>query len=145
MNMKKLIIILFGLMAFVNPLVAQNRYGNYSYAAASNSSENASMTFSNQSDYTMVLKVIYARGGLYSTVTVYPHSNSTMYFSKSNTFRLKIKAISGMGRVSYHNGGSFSVTCNSYEYSSDVMTFKMSTYGTGLGPSISSKDFESNY
>ena len=56
------------------------------------SSHSASITFRNKSDYTMTLKIIYSSGGLYSTVVLSPHSGKVVNFSKSNTFKLKIKA-----------------------------------------------------
>lgn len=57
---------------------------------------------------------------------------------------MKIKATHN-GSVSYHDGGSFSVTCNDYEWTEGEISFSLSSYGNGLGPSISAKEFESNY
>ncbi len=107
-------------------------------------SEQAYINFENKSGYTMTLKIMYASGGLYSTISLPPHSSRMVYFSKTNSFHLKIKAVKGMS-TSYHDGGGFSVTCSSREYTSGTMTFMMSEYGTGLGPTISAKEFESNY
>lgn len=105
--------------------------------------EQASMTFRNQSDYTMTLRVLHSYGGYYTTVYLAPHSSRILYFSQSGSFKLKIKAEHG-GSVSYHDGGHFSVTNNGYEYSEGTISFQMSTYGSGLGPQISAKEFESN-
>ena len=41
-------------------------------------------------------------------------------------------------------GGKFSVTCNEYTWTDGIMEFMLSTYGSGLGPTISAKEFESN-
>ena len=72
------------------------------------------------------------------------HSSRTVNFNKSGTFKLKIKATSSYGQSSYHDGGKFSVTSTETEWTEGEMVFKMSTYGSGLGPSISAKEFESN-
>lgn len=104
---------------------------------------NASVTFKNMSNYTMTIRVLYSNGGYYSSVTLPPHSSRTMSFSHTASFKMKIKAVNG-NTISYHDGGSFSVTCNDYEYSEGTIEFSLSTYGTGLGPRISEKDFLSN-
>lgn len=104
----------------------------------------ASITFSNKSDYTMTLKIIYASGGLYSTIVLNPHSSRLVTFGSSNTFKLKIKAVH-RNTTSYHDGGYFPVTCTEYEWTKGEMSFELSTYGSGLGPTISAKEFESNY
>lgn len=105
----------------------------------------ASITFKNQSNYTLTLKIMYAfKEGLYHTMVLKPNSNTVVYFSSSNTFRIKIKAKPSYGRASYHDGGYFSVTCNSYEHSVGEMTFQLSSYGNGLGPGISAEEFEKN-
>ena len=113
--------------------------------SASQTSEKASMRFSNQSDYTMTVRILHAGGGYYNKVVLYPHSSSTVYFSRTARFKIKIKATSSSGHTSYHDGGKFSVTCDDRGYSEGEMTFRLSSYGSGLGPSISAKEFESNY
>lgn len=107
--------------------------------------ENASMTFTNKSDYSMVVKIIAYSGGLYQNVNLPPHTSRTSSFNKSSSYKIKIKATPKIGRPSYHDGGSFSVTCTDTEWSEGEMTFQMSSYGSGLGPTISEKEFESNY
>ena len=104
---------------------------------------NATITFSNKSGYSMVVKIIGYYGGLYQTVSLPPHTSKTVYFSKSATYKTKIQATRN-GHTSYHKGGNFSVTCTETEWTEGEMSFQMSTYGSGLGPSISSKEFESN-
>ena len=91
----------------------------------------------------MTLKVMKLYGGLYTTVTLSPHSSRTVTFSNTSSYKLKIKAVHN-GRPSYHDGGKFSVTCNEYEWTEGTMEFMLSTYGSGLGPTISAKEFESN-
>ena len=105
--------------------------------------QNASITYRNNSEYTMTLKIIKPYGGLYTIVTLYPHSSRTVQFSSTSNYSMKIKAVRN-GKASYHDGGMFSVTCNNYEWAEGVMEFKLSTYGSGLGPTISEREFESN-
>lgn len=141
--MKRLILaLIIGLVSVVTVNAQYNyggSYGNSSYS----SKQNASITFRNQSDYTMTLRILYAGGGYYTTVSLRPHTPSKVSFSKSGNF--KIKAASSYGQVSYHDGGKFSVTCTSSEWTEGEMSFQLSSYGSGLGPSISAKQFESNY
>lgn len=108
------------------------------------SQSQAKLTFRNKSDYTMTLKVLYAGGGLYSTIVLQPHSSKVMTFGKSDSFKLKIKA-EHYGSVSYHDGGNFSITCTETQWTEGEMSFSLSTYGSGLGPSISKSEFEKNY
>ena len=118
---------------------AQNSWGSYK------NSENtlAKMNFKNKSDYTMTLKIIHQMGGLYTALTLRPQSEKALNFSQSNAFKLKIKAVHN-GRPSYHDGGEFSVTRTSSEWSEGEISFRLSTYGSGLGPSISEEEFNSN-
>ncbi len=91
----------------------------------------------------MTLKILYVSGGYYTTVSLPARSTRVVGFSRANTFKLKIKAVR-YGHASYHKGGNFSVTCDSRGYTEGEMSFSMSTYGNGLGPSISAKEFERN-
>lgn len=120
----------------------QSYYGN-SASSYQVTKQNATITFQNRSDYTMTLKVIKLYGGLYTTVVLSPHSSRTVSFSNTNTYKLKIKAVHN-GQASFHNGGKFSVTCTEQEWTEGTMSFSLSTYGNGLGPKISAKEFESN-
>lgn len=136
------LVILLGIDA--SSVYAQNWY-NYSDTNESSVSQNkASITFQNQSDYYMTLKIMKYYGGLYSTIVLSPHSSRVVYFDSTSSYKLKIKAVHD-GTISYHDGGGFSVTCNSYEWTEGTMSFSLSTYGSGLGPRISAKEFESNY
>lgn len=121
-------------------IIAQSTYSDYEYSVQKNT---ASITFKNSSDYTMTLRIVHSFGGLYTAVSLPAHSSRTVSFSKSGTFKLKIKATK-YGQSSYHDGGKFSVTCNDTEWTEGEMTFQMSSYGSGLGPSISAKEFEND-
>ena len=124
---------------------AQFNFGGTGALNSYYSKPQANITFSNRSDYTMTLRILYADGGYYTSVTLRPHSSSKVNFSKSGNFKLKIKATPSYGQPSYHDGGKFSVTCTDQEWTEGEMSFQMSTYGSGLGPTISAQQFESNY
>ena len=143
--MKRFILSLIIGLVTIMTMDAQYQYGASYSSSTYSSSQNASIMFKNQSDYTMTLKIINASGGLYSIITLRPRSSSKLNFSKSGTFKLKIKAVSSYGQVSYHDGRKFSVTCTSSEWTEGEMSFQMSSYGSGLGPTISAQQFESNY
>ena len=143
--MKKFILALFICLVSIFSTEAQFNYGGAYVNSPYTSSQKASITLRNKSEYTMTLRIIYAGGGYYSTTTLRPHSSSIVTFSRSGHFKLKIKAVSSYGQVSYHDGGSFSVTCTSTEWTEGEMSFQLSSYGSGLGPSISEKQFESNF
>ena len=143
--MKKFILTLvIGLVSIIST-EAQFNYGGLYVNSSYTSIPKASITFRNKSEYTMTLRIIYAGGGYFSTTTLRPHSSSIVTFSKSGSFKLKIKAVSSYGQISYHDGGNFSVTCTGTEWTEGEMSFQLSSYGSGLGPSISEKQFESNY
>ena len=122
------------------PIRAHYYNGGGYYSAETTS---AKMTFRNDSQYNMTLKIIDIYKGLHSVVSLPAYSTRIVSFTNSATYKLKIKAVNGR-HVSYHNAGNFSVTCTKTKISQGQMTFKMSTYGSGLGPSISAKEFESN-
>ena len=91
----------------------------------------------------MTLKIMRTYGGVYSTVTLPPRSSQKVTFPNTASYKLKIKAVL-RGQASYHDGGKFSVTCTDYEWTEGTMEFMLSSYGSGLGPKISAKEFESN-
>lgn len=137
--MKKIIMILMFVFTLL-PIQAQYYNGGGYYSAETTS---ATMTFRNDSQYNMTLKIIGIYKGLHSVVSLPAYSSRIVSFTNSATYKLKIKAVNGR-HVSYHNAGNFSVTCTKTKISQGQMTFKMSTYGSGLGPSISAKEIESN-
>lgn len=143
--MKKIIFAFFIGFISIFSVNAQYNHGGIGIVSSLNSRPQACITFTNRSDYTMTLRILHAGGGYYSTVTLRPHSSSKVNFSNSGNFKLKIKATSSYGHTSYHDGGKFSVTCTNQEWTEGEMSFQMSSHGSGLGPSISAKEFESNY
>ena len=136
----KILLVLLVLI-FATPANAQifnNDYSSYQYKKSS-----ATITFKNRSDYHMTIKIISLYGGLYETVILPAHSSRNVYFDHTATYKTKIKA-SLRGSVSYHKGGNFSVTCNETEWTEGEISFQLATYGQGLGPKISAKEFENN-
>lgn len=139
--MKKIILILILMLVFTLLPIRAHYYNGGGYYSAETTS--AKMTFRNDSQYNMTLKIIGIYKGLHSVVSLPAYSSRIVSFTNSATYKLKIKAVNGR-HVSYHNAGNFSVTCTKTKISQGQMIFKMSTYGSGLGPSISAKEFESN-
>ena len=95
----------------------------------------------------MTVKILKLKGGLYYTVDLPPRSSETVDFYSSATYKMKIRAMVN-GRASYHKGGNFSVTSTSERWSQGEITFKLVVTktggGSGLGPTISKKEFDSN-
>ena len=143
---KSVLFVIFALLVSINTF-AQNYISDYDYPIYTKQKSNATMTFSNQSGYHMTVKILKLQGGLYSTVTLPPYSSETVDFYSSATYKMKIKAMIS-GRASYHKGGNFSVTSTSERWSQGEITFKITVSkhggGSGLGPTISKKEFESN-
>ena len=143
---KSVLFIIVALLVSINTF-AQNYIGDYDYSIYIKQKTNATMTFKNQSGYHMTVKILKLQGGLYSTVTLPPYSSETVDFYSSATYKMKIKAMIS-GRASYHKGGNFSVTSTSERWSQGEITFKITVSkhggGSGLGPTISKKEFESN-
>ena len=126
---------------------AQNYFGDYDLPTYTTQKSNATMTFKNQSKYHMTVKILKLKGGLYYTVDLPPRSSETVDFYSSATYKMKIRAMVN-GRASYHKGGNFSVTSTSERWSQGEITFKLVVTktggGSGLGPTISKKEFDSN-
>ena len=139
--MKKFLISFLVFFSFSIMASAQGYY--YDENQYEQQKSQASITFKNRSDYSMVVKIIKSYGGLYTTVYLGAQSSRTVTFDHSSSYKLKIKATHN-GRTSYHKGGDFSVTCTEREWTEGSMEFRMSTYGSGLGPTISAKEFEKN-
>ena len=143
---KSVLFVIFALLVSINTF-AQNHISDYDYPIYTKQKSNATMTFRNQSGYHMTVKILKLQGGLYSTVTLPPYSSETVDFYSSATYKMKIKAMIS-GRASYHKGGNFSVTSTSERWSQGEITFKITVSkhggGSGFGPTISKKEFESN-
>ena len=143
--MKKVILVaIVAILGVVSVSAQNNIWGASDNRAFSYSSQDASVKFTNKSNYSMTLRIINSNGGLYLTVQLYANSSRNVSFSSTSSYKLKIKAVHN-GQTSYHDGGNFSVTCTKTQITEGEMTFSMSTYGSGLGPTISAKEFESNY
>ena len=134
-------------LLFAISTYAQNYFGDYDIPTYTTQKSNATMTFKNQSKYHMTVKILKLKGGLYYTVDLPPHSSETVDFYSSATYKMKIRAMVS-GRASYHKGGNFSVTSTSERWSQGEITFKLVVTktggGSGLGPTISKKEFDSN-
>lgn len=143
----KHILLLFAALFYAISTFAQNYYDDYNLPTYTTQKSNATMTFKNQSKYYMTVKILKIKGGLYYTVDLPPHSSETVDFYSSATYKMKIRAMVG-GRASYHKGGNFSVTSTSERWSQGEITFKLVVTktggGSGLGPTISKKEFDSN-
>lgn len=140
-NMKHIKFILLLVLAVAIPANAQ--YYDDGYISYQNEKPLAMITFKNKSPYHMTIKIIGLYGGLHEMVILPAHSSKNVYFDHTATYKTKIKA-SLRGNISYHKGGRFSVTCNETEWTEGEMSFQLATYGQGLGPKISAKEFESN-
>lgn len=140
-------ILLFAALFYAISTFAQNYYDDYDLPTYTTQKSNATMTFKNQSKYYMTVKILKLKGELYYTVDLPPHSSETVDFYSSATYKMKIRAMVG-GRASYHKGGNFSVTSTSERWSQGEITFKLVVTktggGSGLGPTISKKEFDSN-
>ncbi len=141
--MKNLLLTLIFLLISSVQITAQSWSYPSSNGVSKESKQQATITFKNKSDYTMTLKIMKEYGGVYTTIVLSSHSSSVVGFTSTSNYKLKIKAVNN-GITSYHDGGSFSVTCNDYQWTEGTIEFMLSTYGSGLGPKISAKEFESN-
>lgn len=144
MVMKKYFLIVVLILVSVISVSAQSDLYSYNSGNYYTQTNKASITFRNTSNSTIVLKIIKSYGGLYRSVVLSPNSSKVVQFGSTSSYKLKIKAITN-NNVSYHDGGDFSVTCTSTEWTEGTMSFSISSYGSGLGPKISAKEFESNY
>ena len=143
----KYIFLIIAALLFAIRTYAQNYFGDYDIPTYTTQKSNATMTFKNQSNYHMTVKILKLKGGLYYTVDLPPRSSETVDFYSSATYKMKIRAMVS-GRASYHKGGNFSVTSTSERWSQGEITFKLVVTktggGSGLGPTISKKEFDSN-
>ena len=80
--MKKLLMLLLGIFVLL-PMNAQFNFGRNSSAMQSSY---ATMTFTNQSGYTMTLKILGIYGGLYSVVYLPAQSSRVETFAKSANY-----------------------------------------------------------
>lgn len=112
----------------------------YSY-----SNEQASLSISNRSEYTLTIKIMRNNGGgLYSTVSIPARSSRTVYFSNSGSFYTKLKAEKGLETI-YKQDSPFNIQCDNYGYTEASMSYYISSTGGSAGRSISRSEFEKNY
>jgi len=110
----------------------------------------ARLTIENNSMRSMTVKVMKGysgKGTLHETVTIAAYSSATVYFSESDYYFTKTKAVLKGKDPVYRKGQPFEVTNNSSGYSVMTLTFsiKESTVpqATG-GKQISKTEFDQN-
>jgi hypothetical protein len=113
-------------------------------------SAQARLTIENNSTRNMTVKVMQGysgKGTLHETVTIGAYSSETVYFSESDYYFTKTKAVLKGKDPVYRKGQPFEVTNNSSGYSVMTLTFsiKESTVpqATG-GKQISKTEFDQN-
>lgn len=136
--MKKLISILAAVLTLSITASASDKS-----AENSGYQQNAVITISNRSDYTITVKIMKVGGGHYTTRTIGPKSSSSVSFANSGDFYTKTKAEKGLETL-YKKGGSFNVYCESDGYTEGTLEFYVSGYGSS-GQTISKAEFEKNY
>jgi len=104
----------------------------------------ATLEIVNRSAYTLTVKILHASGrGLYTTVSISPNSSTVVYFSSTDRFFTKTKAVKGWETL-YRKGSEFSVRCDDYGYSQGRLQFYVSGGNGSAGLNISRSEFESN-
>ena len=145
LDMKKvflMIVLMLGCILGINGKSWKSNVGDKSETCSYTTSAKASLTIQNQSSYTMTIKIMKTNGrGLYQIVTIAPHSSSTVYFSRSDTFYTKSKATKGMETI-YKKTSPFTIQCDETGYSQATLQFFVSSGSGGTGQSISKAEFE---
>ena len=145
LDMKKvflMIVFMLGCVLSVNGKSWKSNVCDRSETCFNTTSAKASLTIQNQSSYTMTIKIMKTNGrGLYQIVTIAPHSSSTVYFSRSDTFYTKSKATKGMETI-YKKTSPFTIQCDETGYSQATLQFFVSSGSGGTGQSISKAEFE---
>lgn len=136
--MKKFITILTAVLTLTLSASAAGRPSEGSYQ------QNASITISNRSDYTITVKIMKTEGGLYATRSIAPHSSSSVSFASSGNFYTKTKAEKGWETL-YKQGGAFNIHCDYDGYTQGTLEFYVSGGYGSSGQSISKAEFEKNY
>ena len=145
LDMKKvflMIVFMLGCVLSVNGKSWKSNVCDRSETCFNTTSAKASLTIQNQSSYTMTIKIMKTNGrGLYQIVTIAPHSSSTVYFSRSDTFFTKSKATKGMETICKKTS-PFTIQCDETGYSQATLQFFVSSGSGGTGQSISKAEFE---
>ena len=108
--------------------------------------EQASLSVSNSSNYTLTVKIMKYNAGLYRTLYIPPRETRTVFFSQTGWFYTKTKAEKSMSATLYmKDEEAFQIVCNSQRYSQAESTYYVSEYGGNAGESISKSEFEKDY
>ena len=107
--------------------------------------EQASLSVTNSSNYTITVKIMKYSGGLYQTLYIPPKQTRTAYFSKTGLFYTKTKAEKSLSATLYKKDEEcFEIVCDHRGYSEASMTYYVSEYGGNAGESISRAEFEND-
>lgn len=108
--------------------------------------ESAHITFTNNSERTVTVKVMKLTGGLYSTVYVSPKSSRTISITQQGYYYTKTKAEKAMSETIYSKDDPFFVQNNSQGYSVLEITYwiQESKYPQSSGTRISRSEFEND-
>ena len=104
--------------------------------------EQASLSVSNSSDYTMTVKIMKCSGGLYQTLYIPPKQTRIAYFSKTGWFYTKTKAEKTLSILYKKDENCFEIVNDSRGYSQASITYYISEHGGNAGQSISKSEFE---
>lgn len=104
--------------------------------------EQASLSVSNSSEYTLTVKIMNCSGGLYRTLYIPPKQTRTAYFSKTGWFYTKTKAEKSLSTLYKKDEECFEIVNDSRGYSQASITYYISEHGGNAGHSISKSEFE---
>ena len=104
--------------------------------------EQASLSVSNSSEYTLTIKIMNCSGGLYRTLYIPPKQTRTAYFPKTGWYYTKTKAEKSLSTIYKKDDDCFQIVCDSRGYSQASITYYVSEYGGNAGESISRAEFE---
>ena len=107
--------------------------------------EQASLSVTNSSNYTLTVKIMKYGSGLYRTLYIPAKETRTAYFSNTGWFYTKTKAEKSMSATLYKKDEEcFEIVCDHRGYSQATMTYYVSDYGGNAGESISRAEFEND-
>ena len=79
--------------------------------------EQASLSVSNSSEYTLTIKIMNCSGGLYRTLYIPPKQTRTAYFPKTGWYYTKTKAEKSLSTIYKKDDDCFQIVCDSRGYS----------------------------
>lgn len=108
--------------------------------------ESAHITFTNNFERSITVKLMKLKGGVYSTVYVSPKSSRTISITQQGYYYTKTKAEKAMSETIYSKDDSFFVQNNSQGYSVLEITYwiQESKYPQASGTRISRSEFEND-